>query len=230
MRAPYLHEGLGRREQLAADYAGCVVKDIPRPEPGPGEVRIRVRAAAVNFPDLMQTRGEHQHKPPLPFIPGMEIWPVRWTRSGRRAWRRFRTGRSRSVGDAKVSAASSPSSSRAAGGRPCACKPGGPQLQPGRRLSRSPSSPPSPGRLRYPLRPPAAGRVGAGAWRGRRRGPRRRRPGQGCMGGRVIAASASDQKLEPPSPLSTTPGRHGERDGRAPRAGQGRSPAAGAPT
>lgn len=60
-------------EQLAADYAGCVVKDVPVPEPGPGEVRVRVRAAAVNFPDLMQTRGEHQHKPPVPFTPGMEM-------------------------------------------------------------------------------------------------------------------------------------------------------------
>ena len=59
-------------EALAADYAGCVVKDIPTPEPGPGEVRIRVRAAAVNFPDLMQTRGEHQHKPEVPSPPGME--------------------------------------------------------------------------------------------------------------------------------------------------------------
>jgi NADPH2:quinone reductase len=60
-------------EALAPDYAGCVVKEIPRPEPGPGEVRIKVRAAAVNFPDLMQTRGEHQHKPPTPFVPGMEL-------------------------------------------------------------------------------------------------------------------------------------------------------------
>jgi NADPH:quinone reductase len=60
-------------ERLAADYAGCVVKDVPLPEPGPGEVRIKVRAAAVNFPDLMQTRGEHQHKPPVPFTPGMEL-------------------------------------------------------------------------------------------------------------------------------------------------------------
>jgi NADPH2:quinone reductase len=60
-------------ERLAADYAGCVVKEIPAPEPGPGEVRIKVRAAAVNFPDLMQTRGEHQHKPPVPFVPGMEL-------------------------------------------------------------------------------------------------------------------------------------------------------------
>ena len=60
-------------EQLAPDYAGCVVKDIAVPEPGPGEVRIKVRAAAVNFPDLMQTRGEHQHKPTVPFVPGMEL-------------------------------------------------------------------------------------------------------------------------------------------------------------
>jgi NADPH2:quinone reductase len=60
-------------EDLLPDYAGCRVKEIPTPEPGPGEVRIKVRAAAVNFPDLMQTRGEHQHKPALPFIPGMEL-------------------------------------------------------------------------------------------------------------------------------------------------------------
>ena len=60
-------------EKLLPDYAGCVVKDIPTPEPGPGEVRIRVRAAAVNFPDLMQTRGEHQHKPAVPFVGGLEL-------------------------------------------------------------------------------------------------------------------------------------------------------------
>ncbi|MET0272584.1 MAG: NADPH:quinone oxidoreductase family protein [Phenylobacterium sp.] len=60
-------------ERLAPEYAGCVVKQVPTPEPGPGEVRIKVRAAAVNFPDLMQTRGEHQHKPTVPFTPGMEL-------------------------------------------------------------------------------------------------------------------------------------------------------------
>ncbi|MDP3489075.1 MAG: NADPH:quinone oxidoreductase family protein [Phenylobacterium sp.] len=60
-------------EALAGDYAGCVLKDVETPAPGPGEVRVLVRAAAVNFPDLLQTRGEYQHKPPLPFIPGMEI-------------------------------------------------------------------------------------------------------------------------------------------------------------
>jgi NADPH2:quinone reductase len=60
-------------EALAADYAGCVLKEIDTPEPRPGEVRVKVRAAAVNFPDLLQTRGEYQHKPPLPFIPGLEV-------------------------------------------------------------------------------------------------------------------------------------------------------------
>lgn len=60
-------------ERLAPDYAGCIVKELRKPDPGPGEVRVKVRAAAVNFPDLMQTRGEHQHKPQVPFIGGMEL-------------------------------------------------------------------------------------------------------------------------------------------------------------
>jgi NADPH2:quinone reductase len=60
-------------EELKPDYAGVHIRQTPVPEPGPGEVRIKVRAAAVNFPDLMQTRGEHQHKPPLPFVGGMEL-------------------------------------------------------------------------------------------------------------------------------------------------------------
>lgn len=60
-------------EDLAPDYGGCVLKEIETPAPGPGEVQVRVKAAAVNFPDLLQTRGEYQHKPALPFIPGMEI-------------------------------------------------------------------------------------------------------------------------------------------------------------
>jgi NADPH2:quinone reductase len=59
-------------EALGPDYAGLVIRDIPTPTPGPGEVLVKVRAAAVNFPDLLQTRGEYQHKPALPFVAGME--------------------------------------------------------------------------------------------------------------------------------------------------------------
>jgi NADPH2:quinone reductase len=60
-------------ERLAPDYAGCALKEVPTPDPGPGEVRIKVAAAAVNFPDLLMTRGEYQHRPDLPFIPGLEM-------------------------------------------------------------------------------------------------------------------------------------------------------------
>jgi len=60
-------------EELAPDYAGCALREFPTPDPQPGEVLVEVRAAAVNFPDLLQTRGEYQHKPALPFIPGLEL-------------------------------------------------------------------------------------------------------------------------------------------------------------
>ena len=78
-------------ERTGAGLRRLRLKDIPTPEPGPGEVRVRVRAAAVNFPDLLQTRGEYQHKPPLPFIPGLELaGEVR--RAGRGRRRRFKVG------------------------------------------------------------------------------------------------------------------------------------------
>ncbi len=49
------------------------VVDIPSPEPGPDQVLIRVRAAGVAFPEVLQSRGEYQMKPDLPFTPGAEI-------------------------------------------------------------------------------------------------------------------------------------------------------------
>ena len=60
-------------DSLAPDYAGCSIREVETPAPGPGDVRVRVRAASVNFPDLLMTRGDYQHKPPLPFIPGLEM-------------------------------------------------------------------------------------------------------------------------------------------------------------
>lgn len=60
-------------EDLAPNYAGCAVREIPTPTPGPGEALVRVRAVSVNFPDLLMTRGEYQLKPPLPFTPGLDL-------------------------------------------------------------------------------------------------------------------------------------------------------------
>ncbi len=49
------------------------VEDIPAPRPRPGEASIRVSHAGVNFPDKLMVAGLYQHKPPLPFVPGMEV-------------------------------------------------------------------------------------------------------------------------------------------------------------
>src|SRR5918912_612145 len=40
--------------------------------PGEGVV-VDVRAAGASFPEVLQTRGEYQVKPPLPFVPGSEV-------------------------------------------------------------------------------------------------------------------------------------------------------------
>src|SRR4051794_9654439 len=52
--------------------------DLPEPEPSheltPGAgVVVDVRAAGVSYPEVLQTRGEYQVKPPLPFVPGSEV-------------------------------------------------------------------------------------------------------------------------------------------------------------
>jgi NADPH2:quinone reductase len=39
-------------------------------------VLVEVRAAGVSFPEVLQTRGEYQLKPPLPFVPGSEVGGV----------------------------------------------------------------------------------------------------------------------------------------------------------
>src|SRR3954467_15115486 len=55
--------------------------DIPEPEPShpltPGRgVVVEVHAAGVSFPEVLQTRGEYQFKPELPFVPGSEVGGV----------------------------------------------------------------------------------------------------------------------------------------------------------
>lgn len=58
---------------LSPDLSGTALIEVPAPQAAPGKVLIRVKAAALNYPDLLMTRGEYQLKPPLPFSPGMEI-------------------------------------------------------------------------------------------------------------------------------------------------------------
>jgi NADPH2:quinone reductase len=48
------------------------VVDVPEPEGGPGTVLVDVHAAGVTFPEVLQSRGEYQIKPDLPFVPGSE--------------------------------------------------------------------------------------------------------------------------------------------------------------
>ena len=54
------------------------VVDLPDPEPthmlsGERAVVVEVHSAGVSFPEVLQTRGEYQLKPPVPFVPGSEV-------------------------------------------------------------------------------------------------------------------------------------------------------------
>ena len=40
---------------------------------GPGDVRIAVTACGVNYVDGLFVQGKYQIKPPVPFVPGMEL-------------------------------------------------------------------------------------------------------------------------------------------------------------
>jgi NADPH2:quinone reductase len=67
-------------EESGPDSALSLV-DLPQPEPShmltPGSgVLVEVHAAGVSFPELLQTRGQYQMKPPLPFVPGSEVGGV----------------------------------------------------------------------------------------------------------------------------------------------------------
>jgi NADPH2:quinone reductase len=59
--------------ELSGDFSGCKIVSLPVPRPGPGEVLVKIRAASIGFPDLLMTRGEYQHKPELPFVPGSDV-------------------------------------------------------------------------------------------------------------------------------------------------------------
>jgi NADPH2:quinone reductase len=74
MRAIQIAELTGPRDALRE-------VELPDPEPShfmtPGRgVLVEVHAAGVSFPELLQTRGEYQMKPDLPFVPGSEVGGV----------------------------------------------------------------------------------------------------------------------------------------------------------
>ncbi|HEY1458345.1 MAG TPA: NADPH:quinone oxidoreductase family protein [Solirubrobacteraceae bacterium] len=66
---------------LSGPDSALALVDIPEPEPShmltPGSgVLVDVHVAGVSFPEVLQTRGEYQMKPPLPFVPGSEVGGV----------------------------------------------------------------------------------------------------------------------------------------------------------
>jgi NADPH2:quinone reductase len=64
--------------ELTGPASALKLVELPDPQPShmftPGQgVVVEVRAAGVSFPEVLQTRGEYQFKPPLPFVPGSEV-------------------------------------------------------------------------------------------------------------------------------------------------------------
>ena len=47
--------------------------DIAPPIPAKGELVVRVEAVGLNFADMLAIQGKYQVRPPLPYVPGMEV-------------------------------------------------------------------------------------------------------------------------------------------------------------
>ncbi len=67
--------------ELSGPAGALSLVELPEPEPThmlspEGAVLVEVHAAGVSFPEVLQTRGEYQVKPPLPFVPGSEVGGV----------------------------------------------------------------------------------------------------------------------------------------------------------
>src|SRR3954466_14784140 len=64
--------------ELTGPDTALQIVDVPEPEPShlltPGSgVLVDVHSAGVSFPEVLQTRGQYQVKPDLPFVPGSEV-------------------------------------------------------------------------------------------------------------------------------------------------------------
>ena len=53
--------------------AAVTVEEVPEPAPDTDQVLVDVKALGVSWPDLLQTRGEYQIKPDLPFQLGVDF-------------------------------------------------------------------------------------------------------------------------------------------------------------
>src|SRR4051794_31660552 len=69
-----------RAQQIVELEGPSSLKLVDMDEPGPqhmlspdGAVVVEVKAAGVSFPEVLQSRGEYQLKPELPFVPGAEV-------------------------------------------------------------------------------------------------------------------------------------------------------------
>ncbi len=83
--------------QLTGPDSALELVDLPEPEPthmlSPGAgVLVDVHCAGVAFPELLQTRGEYQIKPPLPFVPGSEVAGIVRSVGGRASDQSFAVG------------------------------------------------------------------------------------------------------------------------------------------
>jgi NADPH2:quinone reductase len=59
--------------ELTGPETALRVVELPSPQPGDDQMLIDVHAAGVAFPEVLQTRGMYQLKPPVPFVPGSEV-------------------------------------------------------------------------------------------------------------------------------------------------------------
>jgi NADPH:quinone reductase len=48
------------------------LRRLPRAPLSAGTVRVALKAAGINFPDVLTIQGLYQHRPELPFVPGVE--------------------------------------------------------------------------------------------------------------------------------------------------------------
>ena len=53
--------------------SSVTISEVPEPSPGPQDVLVQVKALGISWPDLLQTKGEYQIKPEVPFQLGVDF-------------------------------------------------------------------------------------------------------------------------------------------------------------